>query len=174
MQRRVQVVGSLWGQDEVGITPKAEGRIDKIHAFVGDVVKPGDVLMEIEQKNYQLAVNEARRALELELAKLSLTALPTADFDIDKLPSIAKAVAQERLATGSRDRLKRLNGAAATEEERDKAETEVVVAHANTRQVRLEAETVLAQVRHKLALLETAYSKIGRYQGRRTKPVATC
>ncbi len=160
VQRRVQVVGSLWGRDEVGITPKVEGRIEKIHALVGDVVKPGDVLLEIEERTYQLAVNEARRALELELAKLSLTALPETDFDIDKLPSIAKCMAQEKLAIASRDRIKRLSATVATEEERDKAEADVAVARANTRQMRLEAETALAQVRHKLALLDTAQQKL--------------
>lgn len=160
VQRRVQAVGSLWGRDEVGITPKVEGRIEKIHAFVGDVVKPGDVLMEIEEKNYQLAVNEAKRALELELAKLNLAALPATDFEIDRLPSVAKAMAQEKLAVAVRDRIKRLSSTAATEEERDKAEAEVAVARANTRQMRLEAETALAQVRHKLALLDTAQQKL--------------
>jgi len=40
LQRRAQVVGSLWGRDEVGITPKVEGRVMKIHHFVGDVVHP--------------------------------------------------------------------------------------------------------------------------------------
>jgi len=161
VQRRVQVVGSLWGHEEVGITPKVEGRIEKIHFFVGDIVKPGDVLMEIEQKNYLLAVNEAQRALELELAKLNLRALPAADFEIDKLPSVARAMAQERQMMGNRDRLRKLVGAArATEEERDKAEAEVAVATATSRQMRLEAETALAQVRHKLALLETAQQKL--------------
>jgi RND family efflux transporter MFP subunit len=161
VQRRVQVVGSLWGRDEVGITPKVEGRIEKIYAFVGDVVKPGDVLMEIEQKNYQLAVNEAARALELELAKLNLTALPTAAFELDKLPSIAKALAQEKLAVASLERLKKLVGLAqASQEERDKAEADVAVARANSRQMRLDAETTLATVRHKLALLDTATQKL--------------
>jgi RND family efflux transporter MFP subunit len=160
IQRRVQVVGSLWGRDEVRITPKVEGRVMKIHHFVGDVVHPGDVLMEIDERNYQLAVNEAKRALELELTKLNLTALPSADFDIDKLPSVAKAVAQEKLAIGNRERMRRLAGPARTEEEHDKAESEALVAVATSRQMRLEAETALAQVRHKLALLETAQQRL--------------
>lgn len=161
VQRRVQVVGSLWGRDEVAITPKVEGRVEKIRAFVGDIVKPGDVLMEIEEKDYHLAVNEARRSLELELAKLNLTQLPPADFDVDKLPSVARSIAQEKLALANRERLKRLVGAArVTEEERDKFEAEVSVAQANTQQMRLEAQTALAQVRHKVAVLETAQQKL--------------
>src|SRR5476649_2392238 len=39
IQRRVQVVGSLWGRDEVAITPKVEGPVLKIRALVGDVVR---------------------------------------------------------------------------------------------------------------------------------------
>ena len=106
IQRRVQVVGSLWGRDEVAITPKVEGPVLKIRAFVGDVVRPGDVLMDIDEKNYQLAVNEANRSLELELSKLNQKSLPSADFDINSLPSVARAAALEKLATASRDRLK--------------------------------------------------------------------
>jgi RND family efflux transporter MFP subunit len=161
LQRRARVVGSLWGREEVAITPKVDGRISAIHAQVGDIVKPGDLLMEIEPTNYQLAVNEAKRSLELELARLSLTELPDRDFDIDKLPSVGKAIAQEKLAIANRERSRRLTGTArVTEEERDKLEAEVAVAAANTRQTRLEAETALAQVRHKLAVLESAKQKL--------------
>src|SRR5262245_783769 len=48
VRRTVTVVGSLFGRDEVTITPKVEGRIVKIHHDVGDAVKPGEVLLEID------------------------------------------------------------------------------------------------------------------------------
>src|SRR5262249_26479317 len=74
--RAVRVVGSLYGRDEVAITPKVEGRVVRIHKDVGDVVRPGDLLLEIDPTDYRLAVTEARRALELELSKLGLNELP--------------------------------------------------------------------------------------------------
>jgi multidrug efflux pump subunit AcrA (membrane-fusion protein) len=39
--RQVRVVGSLYGQDEITITPKVEGRILKTLADVGDRGSPG-------------------------------------------------------------------------------------------------------------------------------------
>ena len=56
VRRTVSAVGSLYGRDEVNITPKVEGRVVKIHRDVGDVVRPGDVLLEIDPTDYQLAV----------------------------------------------------------------------------------------------------------------------
>ena len=81
IQRRVSVVGSLWGEDEIGIMPKVDGRIVTIHKQVGQKVKPGDTLFEIEEKNYQLAVDEAKRSLELDLSKIGLRELPQENFE---------------------------------------------------------------------------------------------
>ena len=41
IRRSVTAVGSLWGWEEVPITPKVEGRVIRVHKFVGDVVKQG-------------------------------------------------------------------------------------------------------------------------------------
>ena len=70
VSRVVWVVGSLYGRDEVAIVPKVDGRVVKILHDVGDVVTPGEPLLEIDRTDYQLAAVEARRALELELAKI--------------------------------------------------------------------------------------------------------
>lgn len=59
LRRTVTAVGSLWGWEEVPITPKVEGRVVRVHKYVGDIVKPGDVLLEIDPTDYELAVNEA-------------------------------------------------------------------------------------------------------------------
>src|SRR5581483_6838457 len=61
VRRAVPVVGSLYGQNEVTITPKVEGRVLKIHHDVGDVVKAGETLLEIDPTDYRLAVAEASR-----------------------------------------------------------------------------------------------------------------
>src|SRR5262245_31629029 len=58
IQRSVTMVGNLCGYEEVTITPKVEGRVVKIRHDVGDVVKPGDTLLEIEDTDYRLAVAE--------------------------------------------------------------------------------------------------------------------
>src|SRR5262245_18176693 len=69
VRRTVTVIGSLYGRNEVTVSPKVEGRIIRVHHDVGDVVRPGAVLLEIDPTDFELAVAEARRALELELVK---------------------------------------------------------------------------------------------------------
>src|SRR5438270_620705 len=63
VRRTVMVVGTLYGKQEVMLTPRVEGRVHKIHKDVGDTVRPGELLLEIEPIDYQLAVAEARRSL---------------------------------------------------------------------------------------------------------------
>lgn len=70
VQRTVQAVGSFAGYEEVTVTAEVQGRVTKIHVDVGDIVRTGDVLLEIDPTDYELAVLEARTAFEAELAKL--------------------------------------------------------------------------------------------------------
>ena len=56
VQRSVQVVGSFWGYDEVTVMAEVAGRVAKVFHEVGDVVRPGDVLLEIDPTDYELAV----------------------------------------------------------------------------------------------------------------------
>lgn len=159
IRRTVSTVGSLWGHDEVEITPKVEGRVLRVHRDIGDVVQPGDMLLELDPTDYQLAVEEARRALELELAKLGMKELPSGTVNIANLPMVVKAAAQETNAASRRDRTRRLAGAGSAED-RELADTEYAVARANHNQAILEAETTLAAARHRQASLQTALQRL--------------
>lgn len=163
IQRIVRVVGSLYGQEELTITPKVEGKITKIWVDLGDRVKPGDLLLEIDETDYRLAVTEAERALELELAKLGLKELPaTKDkFDLNQLPNVVKAAFLEKNSQTRKERLSRLGGGfVSSQEERDQAETDNRVAKANYQQALLEAMTTLAAAEHRKAILDTARQKL--------------
>jgi RND family efflux transporter MFP subunit len=159
VRRKVAVVGSLYGRDEVTLSPKVEGRVLKIYHDVGDVVRPGDLLLEIDPVNYRLAEVEAMRALDLELAKLGLKELPTRDVDIAALPSVVRAAAQARNATARWDRAQRLSNVLSPED-RQQLETDYEVARANYRQAVLDAEVTLATARHRQATLETVRQKV--------------
>jgi multidrug efflux pump subunit AcrA (membrane-fusion protein) len=130
--RQVRVVGSLYGQDEITITPKVEGRILKTLADVGDRVKPGDTLLVIDDTDFRLAVNEAQRSLELELSRLGLKSLPKGDVDVSQLPLVVRAGFLERNSQIRKDRINRLG--TSSPEEREQAETDNRVAQANYRQ----------------------------------------
>ena len=60
--RTVEAVGTLWGFEELTISAKVEGQIKRVVRNVADRVSPGDLLLEIDQTNYQLSFRQADRA----------------------------------------------------------------------------------------------------------------
>src|SRR5688572_27876162 len=56
VQRSVTIVGSLQGYDEIQISPLVDGRIANIRHDQGDVVRPGEPLLEIDDTDYRMAV----------------------------------------------------------------------------------------------------------------------
>jgi RND family efflux transporter MFP subunit len=161
VERRVRVVGTLMGHEEVTVTPKVEGRVAALLCDVGDVVRPGDLLLEIEDVDYELARAEAERALELELAKLGLKSLPGKEPDLEGLPSVVKARRVEDNAARMRERARKLRlGGAAAMEEMDKLETELGVARASKEMAILDARATLATARLRQAALATARQRL--------------
>src|SRR5262245_58782862 len=159
VRRSVTVVGTLFGEDEITLSPKVEGRVVRVWHDVGERVKPGELLLEIDPVDYQLAAQEAQRALELELAKLGLKELPEKDFDVRKLPSVERAASIEKNAATRRDRSMRLGTATATED-KEQAEADYEVARANSKQAVLDAAATLAAARQRKAALEMAQQKL--------------
>ncbi|MBL8824118.1 MAG: efflux RND transporter periplasmic adaptor subunit [Planctomycetia bacterium] len=160
VERNVAIVGSLWGREEITVAPKVEGRVKRIYHDMGDKVKPGDLLLEIEDTEFRLAVDEAQRALDLELAKLGLRTPPPPDFDVRELPSTRRTEALMKNAASVRERYRKLSEGARTEEERERIETDFSVAQANHQQMILEAQSTLAAVRYRLALLNSAQQRL--------------
>lgn len=159
VERKVSIVGSLYGREEITIMPKVEGRIAKILRDVGDVVAPGEVLAAIDDTDFKLAVTEAKRGLEMELAKLGLTAPPGDDFNVDKLPAVMRARALVKNSETEWQRFQRL-GKAISQEEHERAETNYQVAVANERQTILEAQATIAAVQYRQALVATAEQRL--------------
>ena len=63
VQRSVGAVGSFFGYDEVTVTAEVSGRVAKVLHDVGDIVSPGDVLMELDTTDFELELEQTRRAL---------------------------------------------------------------------------------------------------------------
>jgi RND family efflux transporter MFP subunit len=91
VMRTVDVVGTLHGWEDVTIGAKREGRVLKVHHDMGDRVEPGALLVELESEDADLAVQQAERQLQAELAKLGLRELPQGDFDVTTVPSVVQA-----------------------------------------------------------------------------------
>jgi RND family efflux transporter MFP subunit len=108
VQRAVDVVGTLYGEEETVVSAKVPGRIIALYKDVGDTVKPGEALVQLKQNDYQLSVNKAQLAMEEALAKLGLKELPPKDFDVTKVPTIVKARLQAENAQARFNRGKKL------------------------------------------------------------------
>src|SRR6185503_5040191 len=158
--RTVQMVGTLHGEEEVTMTPKVEGRVARILHDAGDVVKPGEALLEIEPTDHRLAVAEARRAVEMELAKIGLRELPEGEANLERIPTVVKADAVEENARLKLERVEKLPQGTIAREEFDERQADYRVAKTNRDQVIMEAQATLAAARHKQALLAIAEQKL--------------
>ncbi|MBX7071710.1 MAG: efflux RND transporter periplasmic adaptor subunit [Pirellulales bacterium] len=161
VQRTVGAVGTLLGYEEVTLTPKVEGRVTRLHHDVGDRVRPGELLIELDATDFELAVDEAQRALELELARLGLKQPPDDTFDVAQLPSVVRAQYLLDNAAKKKTRVESLRQRnVATEQEMDQVLTDLNVADANLQQTRLEAEATLAAARLRRAALAMARQRL--------------
>lgn len=165
VQRRVSVVGTLHGFERITITPKVEGRVQSINFDVGDRIPPGKTLLELDPTDYQLAVEEAKQALNQELSRLDLTQTPPDNFDVEQLPSVDSARLLLKNAQQKFERQKTLLGQSASSGQAfEQAETDLKVADAALRQARINARATLAAVKHRESLLNQALQKLSETQ----------
>lgn len=161
IQRKVEVVGTFRGMEEVIVSSKSAGRVVRIHHDVGDTLKPGETLLEIDDTDYRLAVEEASRQLDSELAKLGLSKLPSQDVNVDELPTVIRA---RLLADNSQRRFQRSESLFSrnviTEDEFLTAKTDHQVAEADYQQAVIDARTILSSARHRNATLLTIMQRM--------------
>src|SRR5574341_43369 len=70
VQRRVEVVGSLEPDEEVTVYAQVSGYVEKILADLGDRVKAGQPLLQLDQADFRLQVQKAEAILRQTQAKL--------------------------------------------------------------------------------------------------------
>lgn len=105
VDRTLPLVGTLFGDEELTITAKVSGRVVKIAKDVGDRVDFGELVAQIDPTEPELAVTQAKMALQEALARLGLEAPPAADFDVGSLPTVEQARLQ---AANAEERFRRL------------------------------------------------------------------
>ncbi len=171
VQRSVGAVGSFFGYDEVTVTAEVTGRVAKVFHDVGDIVRPGDVLMELDTTDFELELEQTRRALELEVIRLGVKvpaeplspdeiAVLLRAFKIESLPSLKRAQQLEGLARLRLERAEQLRQAnAMSEEESQQRKSEYDVAKSALDQANYDAQAALAAIRHRAVLLRIAMRK---------------
>ncbi|MGH7214983.1 MAG: efflux RND transporter periplasmic adaptor subunit, partial [Tepidisphaeraceae bacterium] len=94
IQRYVEVVGTLWGDEDATVSAKVAGRVVGIFKDVGDRAAPDEPLAHIEQTDYELAARQKELAVSEQLAKLGLGEFPAGDFDANTVPTVQRAKLQ--------------------------------------------------------------------------------
>lgn len=129
IQRSVTAAGTLNGYDDVTISPQVGGRVAAIPVDIGEVVVPGQVLLEIDPRDYKTDVERAKRALDLELARLDLPALQSKEqFKPEQVPGVVKTLAGWENALREYKRITALSGI--SDRELRGAETDLKMAEA--------------------------------------------
>ncbi|MCZ2344435.1 MAG: efflux RND transporter periplasmic adaptor subunit [Bacteroidales bacterium] len=171
VQRTVTAVGTFRGYDEVTLSPKVDGVINTVHVDVGDMAIPGAVLLTIDPTDCELAVWEAHRALDAELARLGIPDLPDTQVNVDQVSTVVKARVSLDNAT-KRFAMRRglFDRQVLAKEEYDLAETDYKLAEATYRDAVTQARAVLAQARLRKAVLDTATQRLRDCQLRVPEP----
>ncbi len=140
--RTITAVGTLQAYDDATIMPKVGGPVLRTYVDLGDVVLPGQVLLEIDPKDYRIEVDRAKRALALELTRLGLSELVSPyDFKPEDVPAVRAA--KVRL-DGEKLQLEKVAAlVGASKQERDSAQTAYNVAEAALRVAETEAKAGL-------------------------------
>jgi multidrug efflux pump subunit AcrA (membrane-fusion protein) len=108
LHRSVEVVGTLAAVDEATVSAEAEGRVTALPADLGDRVKAGEPLIELDREKAQYNFDSARAALARALAQYG--APDTAHLPpIEKTPDVQRANAELVQAQQNFDRAAALN-----------------------------------------------------------------
>ncbi len=163
IQRQVEVVGTLFGDEETTVSAKVSGRVIAVHRDVGDRVRPGEPLAKIETTDYELARDQKQLAMRESLSKLGLSQFPEGDLDADSIPTVRKAQLAADNAEGRFLRGKQLHDQTPprlSDQEFSDLQTTFEVAK-NEHQVQvLLAQTTLAEARARRAELAMAEQQL--------------
>lgn len=92
--RKIEVVGTLWADEDALIACKVSGKLATMEKDVGDTITSGEVLGRLLTTDYVLTVKQRELAIRETLAKVGLTEIPKSEFDPATVPVVARAKAQ--------------------------------------------------------------------------------
>ena len=162
IERAVDAVGTLKGWEEVTVGAKKVGRVMRVFHDIGDKVKPGELLVQCESEDADLAINQAEKQLLADLAKLgvNLMTIPKelpnlAKIDVNALPSVVEAaVARDRAQYNLTRERNLVNKGAGTMQDLQNGENDVRAAEARLASAILMARSSIAGALGTKVLLE--------------------
>ena len=162
VQRQVDLSGTLLSPDQARISSEVAGIVREVRVQLGTEVRAGDVLVRLEPRELQLALDRAESALRQVEAQLGI------DRSKDKQPPPDEQIASVRQAMANRDdahaayeRAQQLNGRGLlTRADRDTAETRSKVGDANYQAALDTVHSLKASLQDRRASHELAQKKL--------------
>jgi RND family efflux transporter MFP subunit len=108
IERTVDIVGTLAAEDDVTIASQADGAVARVLADLGDRVRAGQVLIELDREKLQYALDGQKAALARALAKYGAVD-PVHLPGVEQTPDVQKAAAELGQARQAFDRAQELN-----------------------------------------------------------------
>jgi HlyD family secretion protein len=108
VRRTIEVVGTLAAEDQVTISSQAEGAVSRILVDLGDRVRSGQVLLELDREKLEYNLDQQKAALTRALAKYGATE-PGNRPPVEQTPDVQKAAAERDQARQAYDRADELH-----------------------------------------------------------------
>jgi RND family efflux transporter MFP subunit len=175
VERTLAITGTLHGREEATVSAKVGGRVSEVVVDLGDPAPSGARIIQIDPTDYTLAAESRRAALAAALARLGLTDLPPADFDIGQVPTVGRARAEEANALAREQRARELfeqTPPLISEQEYADIRTQAEVASWSARVEALTAGATLAEARAQGAQLAAAEQQLADTTVRAPAPAA--
>lgn len=157
MERTVTALGALRALDRATVSIKTSGRLKLLPVDVGSPVESGQIIAQVEPKDYELRVDQALALLGQARARMGLPIEGDDDaVDLEKTSIVREASALFQEAKSNLDRIRKLETdriSSAQELERAQAEFEVTRSrYLDSLQEARERQAILAQRRAEFAI----------------------
>ncbi|MBI2947636.1 MAG: efflux RND transporter periplasmic adaptor subunit [Verrucomicrobia bacterium] len=110
LEQIVNAVGSLAALDRATLSTKVSGRLQTMAVDLGSVVQQGELIAQIEARDYQLQLQQTEALLNQARVRLGLLADGTNDVtDLEKTSTVRQMRALLDEAKANRDRVRKLS-----------------------------------------------------------------
>ncbi len=162
MASTIGVTGSLSASEQATLSAKVAGRLQAMNVDVGSRVKAGEVLAQVEPRDYELRAQQAAAALAQARVSLGLPLEGEDDrVNVEDVSTVKQAAAVLQEATKSRERVKNLSRSGiASDSDLDSNESTYRVARARYEISLEEARTRLAALGQRRAEYDIARKQL--------------
>ncbi len=160
--RTIQATGSLAAQDQSTLSAKVAGRLERLNVDIGSMLREGELVAQVEPRDYDLGLQQAAAALAQARAALGLPLEGDDDrIALEQVASVKQAKAVLEEAGKNRERVKSLSGSGiASQAEVDTVEAAYTVAQSRYDTALEEARGRMATVAQRRAELELARKRL--------------